>query len=45
VPLNDTSKVEDAILKRKHVKQKKNWRNIEHKVINPSKPWNIPAKN
>ncbi|XP_034109300.1 ribosome biogenesis protein NOP53 [Drosophila albomicans] len=35
--LENTSKVEDPIVKRNHVKQKKNGRNIEEEVRNPTK--------
>ncbi|KAH8235431.1 hypothetical protein KR032_000181 [Drosophila birchii] len=36
--LENTSKVQDPIVKRNHVKQKKNGRNIELEVCNPTKP-------
>ncbi|KAH8317053.1 hypothetical protein KR074_001263 [Drosophila pseudoananassae] len=36
--LENTSKVEDPIVKRNKVKQKKNGRNIELEVCNPTKP-------
>ncbi|KAH8414743.1 hypothetical protein KR215_001619 [Drosophila sulfurigaster] len=35
--LENTSKVQDPIVKRNHVKQKKNGRNIEEEVRNPTK--------
>ncbi|XP_017150837.1 ribosome biogenesis protein NOP53 [Drosophila miranda] len=37
-PMENTSKVQDPIVKRNHVKQKKNGRNIEMEVCNPTKP-------
>ncbi|XP_016992867.2 ribosome biogenesis protein NOP53 [Drosophila takahashii] len=36
--LENTSKVQDPIAKRNHVRQKKNGRNIELEVCNPTKP-------
>ncbi|XP_005189217.2 ribosome biogenesis protein NOP53 [Musca domestica] len=41
--LENTSKVQDPIVKRNIVKQKKAGRNIEEEVINPSKPRHIQA--
>ncbi|XP_013109901.2 ribosome biogenesis protein NOP53 [Stomoxys calcitrans] len=41
--LENTSKVQDPIVKRNIVKQKKSGRNIEDEVINPTKPRHIQA--
>ncbi|XP_075158869.1 ribosome biogenesis protein NOP53 [Haematobia irritans] len=41
--LENTSKVQDPIVKRNIVKQKKAGRNIEEEVINPTKPRHIQA--
>ncbi|XP_036317980.1 ribosome biogenesis protein NOP53 [Rhagoletis pomonella] len=41
--LNNTSKVQDPIVKRNRVRQKKNGRVIEEEVLNPTKPRHFQA--
>lgn len=41
--LENTSKVQDPIVKRNHVKQKKNGRDIEQEILNPTKQKHIEA--